>query len=1082
MRRRPARGTGPGGRARAARRAAVAARCAPALLALAGAARADVTLDGSMGNPGPVPFDGTTWEITDDLGRRSGANLFHSFSLFDVGAGQTASFHLLDPAAPEPSRVIARVTGGQRSLIGGRIQSLHAGADLYLLNPSGFSFGPSAAVEALGSVAFSTADVLRFGTGPAFDARSDDPPALLATDAPSAFGFLSGAPASIDLDLDSASGGFDFPLPAGETLSFVGGDVRIRDASAASGNVPTIRIEGGSVEIAAARAAGIDVPVDVASFDAAGRAAGALGSVELSRNALVDVGAPLGAGVGSGRVVVRAGQLVVDDAGITAVNGSGLDGAPLAADFEVAQDAVLRAGARLTAASADAAAGDLRVTGRSVEVVGAGTRLTATASGAGAAPDVRLAADSLHVGDQALVFVRTTQPAGQTGGRIEVSGGSALVDGAATLLNRSQGEASGGAIAVDVAELRVAGGAALRSESLQAGAGSPIEIEADRVVLDSGGQLRSQASAAGAGGSIGVDAGLLELHGASEIRSQSAAAGAGGAIDVRADDARIDGRSQIVAENTAAGAGGAIGVHVDGDLVVAGRGKILSQAVGAATGVGGDVDVRADGSIAVVGEDSVDADVTQISALTSSSAASARGGRLRVSAPRIELRDAGQLRTTTSGAAPGGVLEVADTGELLVVGNATVAGELAGAGLFARSTGDDLPGAGAGAGGGISVAADEVRVEDGGEISARTLRDGAAGDLVIRAGSLVVRGGPRGVSTLSSRGAAGDGGAIDIEAENVELSAGGIVSASTVGDGDAGDIRVAADRIVLSDAPSGLFSQTTFGADTSGAAGDIRIDVAQRLEVRDGARISVDANRGQGAGDVEIHGGPHALVALRGGEVSARSRGNAEAGNVTIDAGRRFVAGRGASVETQAEGNQSGGRIAIDARGIVYQSGSRIATLVDAGGASSNGDGGDVDAPPTVGQVPRLGVLIDPSIVATANDGNGGNIRVAARDLVASQDGVIDATSQGGGISGIVQVTGPDADLAGQVTPLSTKYFDASKLLSTPCAARRARTGSFVVQTREAAGAPPDAPLGAADLPGGAPETRALGAECGGPG
>src|SRR5262245_13532591 len=186
MRRGPASGTGAGGRARSARRIALAALCA-APGALAYAARADVVVDGSMGNPGPVPFDGTTWQITDDLGRRSGPNLFHSFSLFDVPAGQTASFHLLDASRPEPSRVIARVTGGQASLIGGRIESLHQGADLYLLNPSGFSFAPTSAVDALGSVTFSTADVLRFTSGPPFDARSHADPVVLSAAEPSAF-------------------------------------------------------------------------------------------------------------------------------------------------------------------------------------------------------------------------------------------------------------------------------------------------------------------------------------------------------------------------------------------------------------------------------------------------------------------------------------------------------------------------------------------------------------------------------------------------------------------------------------------------------------------------------------------------------------------------------------------------------------------------------------------------------------------------------------------------------------------------------------------------------------------------------
>ena len=1068
MRRGAARGTGAGGRARTALRTAVAALIAPALgAALAGGARAEVTLDGSMGSAGPVPFDGTTWQITDDLGRRSGPNLYHSFSLFDLGAGQTASFHLLDATAPEPSRVIARVTGGQASLIGGRIQSLHDGADLFLLNPSGFSFGPSSAVEALGSVTLSTADVLRFGSGAAFDARSASPPAVLSADAPTSFGFLSGAPAALDFDLDGATGGFDFPVPPGETLALVGGDVRIRDTSASPGSVPTIRIEGGSVEIASVHAAGIDVPVDVASFDARSRPAGALGRVELSRNALVDVGAPSGSGVGSGRVVIRGGRLVIDDARIDAIAGSAAAGAPVAVDLEVAEDAVVRAGSRLTAASAQAAAGDLRIVGSSVEVTGAGTRLTATASGSGDAPDVTLRADSLHIGDQALVFVRTTQPAGLTGGRILLAGKAVLVDGGSTVLNRSQSAASGGAIAADVDELRVAGGAALRSESLQTGAGSPIEIVADRLALDSGGQLRSQAGASGAGGRIAVTVDALEMGGASEIRSQSASSGAGGAIEVDAGDARIDGRSQIVAENTASGAGGAVGVHADGDVVVAGRGKILSQAVGAATGVGGDVSVSADGSIQVIGEDSAAADVSQIAALTSSSSPAAHGGSLRVSAPRIELRDAGQLRTTTSGAAAGGRLEVVDTELLSVRGNATVAGETAAAGLFARTTGDDLPGSGAGPGGGLTIEAREVEVLDGGEISTRTLRDGNAGNLAIRAERLVVQGGPRGVSTLSSRGAAGAGGDIDLEVGRIELASGGLVSASTVGDGDAGDLRVTADRIAISDAPSGFFSQTTFGGSSSGAAGEIRVDVGERLEVRNGGRISVDANRGKGAGDVEIHGGPHALVAVVGGEISARSRGNAEAGDVVIDAGRRLVVGRGGSVETRAEGNASGGRIALSARGISYLSGSRIETQVDSGGASSSGDGGDVDDPGPGGPIPRLGVLLEPSIIATAVDGNGGNIRVAARSLVASQGGVIDATSQRG-ISGSVQVTGPDADLASQIVPLPSNFFDAAKLMSTACAARRARTGSFVVETRAAIAPPPDAPLRASDLPGGA--------------
>jgi len=963
---------------------------------LAGAAAAQVVLDGSLGPAGPAPFDGTTWHVTDDLGTRSGPNLYHSLSLLEVPAGLTASFHLLDPTTPEPDFVIARVTGGSASPIDGRIQSLHQGSDLFLLNPNGFSFGPQSAVQALGSVYLSTADVLRFGDDEPFDARSSSTPVSLSADPPTAFGFLSNAPAPIVFDLDSQDTGFDsLPVPPGATFALVGGDVRIDGWSASPGSVPTLRIEGGSVEIAAVRAAGVDVPVDVASFDARAQAPGALGEVALGRNALLDVGSPLGAPVGSGRVVIRGGRLVVDDARIDVVAGSGLAGDPVAIDLEASEEVGIRAGARLTVASAAAPAGDLRISAPSIEVTGAGTRLTATASGSGKAPDVLMSADELHLGDEALVFLRTTQPAGNTGGRFAATAETFFVDGGALVLNRTQGGATGGAIELDVGDLRVAD------------------------------------------------------------------------------------RGQIVSENTGSGAGGAIDIQARREVEVTSRGSIRSQATGAASSAGGDVSVEAGVRILVVGEDSAEADVSQISALTSSSSPGGSGGSLRVSAPTIELRDAGQLRTTTSGAGQGGALDVADADLLLVVGNAVVDGELAGAGLFARTTGSDAPGAPAGDGGDLTIAARVVRVEDGGEVSARTLSDGDAGRLVVTGAEMLsVRGGPRGVSTLSSRGAQGAGGDLVIDADTVELASGGLVSASTVGAGDAGNISVTADTITISGAPSGLFSQTTFAATDSGAAGDIEVAVARSLEVRDGGRISVDSSGGGAAGDVVVRGGPGATVALVGGNVSARSRRSAEAGNVTITTGGDFVAGSGSVVETQAEDNASGGRVTIAAEGIVYASDARIETLVDSGGGGGAlGNGGNVGIPPpppdpAMAEVlPSFAVLNRSSIVATAIDGNGGNIRVAARDLLASQGVVVDATSERG-VAGEVQITSPDATLAGQITPLPSNYLDASKLMSTACDARRARSGSFVVQTRDATAPLPDAPLAPEDLDAGRAEGR----------
>src|SRR5262245_59192187 len=706
---------------------------------------------------------------------RSGANLYHSLSAFDVGLGERASFHLLDPTSPEPSFVFVRVTGGDGSDILGRVESQHAGAGLFLIDPQGFTFGPQSSIAALGSVYVTSADLIRFDDGAVFDARSSAPPPVLSAAPPTAFGFLGGGPAGeIALDLDRAGTPFDFPVPPGETLAFVGGDVRILGPSAGTGSVPTIRIEGGGIEVAAVGSAAVGVPVDVADFDARSQPAGVLGEVELARNANLD------SSVGAGRVVIRGGRLVIDDARITSISAGGTAGHANAIDLETSEEAVVRGGSRLTVSSVDDPAGDLRIASDRVEISGAGTLLLTTSRGAGEAPDVSLDARELAIRDGAQVQLRSL-PDGSTGGRFDARAKSAVVEGSSSLvLSQAQGDAPGGAIAFDVDTLRVASGGAIKSES----------------------------SAGGPGGAIDIDAGAL----------------------------RIETGGQIASENSSTGPGGAISIRAAREVSLASHGKIISEATGSASAAGGDVRVEAGERITVVGEDSADADVTQLSALTSSTDAGGRGGSLVVSAPRIELHDGGQVRTTTSGAAQGGSLDVVDTDLLHVEGNAIVDGVLTGAGLFARvalgATGD---------GGALTIAARLVEVEDGGEISTRTLGAGDAGKLLIRdAERVVVRGGPRGISTLSTRGGLGAGGDLEIDLASVggelELASGGIVSASTAGSGDGGDIHVAAERVIVSGAPSGLFSQSIQG---TGAAGDVRLDVGSRLEVRDGGQISV---------------------------------------------------------------------------------------------------------------------------------------------------------------------------------------------------------------------------------------------------
>src|SRR5262245_25021708 len=118
--------------------------------------RAQVVLDGKFGTSGPLT--GPNYNVTAAMGATRGNHRFHSFTQFDLKAGDIAAFS--GPANANIQNILSRVTGGKASSIDGTIRSDIAGANFFFINPSGVMFGPKAAVNVSGSFAASTADYL----------------------------------------------------------------------------------------------------------------------------------------------------------------------------------------------------------------------------------------------------------------------------------------------------------------------------------------------------------------------------------------------------------------------------------------------------------------------------------------------------------------------------------------------------------------------------------------------------------------------------------------------------------------------------------------------------------------------------------------------------------------------------------------------------------------------------------------------------------------------------------------------------------------------------------------------------------
>ncbi len=264
-------------------------------------AKAQITPDDTLGAEGSVVKPNVNIKgLPADLiegGATRGANLFHSFSEFNVGERRGAYF--ANPAGIQ--NIFSRVTGTNPSDILGTL-GVNGSANLFLLNPNGIIFGPNAKLDMGGSFLGSTANAIKFADG--FELSATDstraPTDSQQTDSIRFPRLTISVP--IGLQYGGTSGGIrvqgsSLQVQPGQTLALVGGNVSMNGGS--------LKVPGGRVELGGLTGTGtVGLTVngnDVRlSFpDSVPRA-----DISLSQSALVDVTAG-----GGGSIHVNAGNL-----------------------------------------------------------------------------------------------------------------------------------------------------------------------------------------------------------------------------------------------------------------------------------------------------------------------------------------------------------------------------------------------------------------------------------------------------------------------------------------------------------------------------------------------------------------------------------------------------------------------------------------------------------------------------------------------------------------------------------------------------------------------------------------------------
>ena len=492
------------------------------LWALLAVSQAQLTLDGSLGPKGPLP--GPNYRIGAELGQIRGSNLFHSFDQFNVPAGGSATF-----TGPHTiANILSRVTGGHPSAIDGILRSEVAGANLYLLNPSGVLFGPNASLAVTGSFHVSTADYLRFTDGATFAANLGHE-SVLTVAPPAAFGFLGNTPAGITIQ------GSRLRVPAEHTLSVVGGDVTLRGP--ASSNAPTLAAASGRIQLASVASPGEVVfsPLELApdlQVDSFAR----LGRMALSQGAWVTVGTA--GDRNAGTIAVRGGQLM------------------------------LSSGSTLSATTGGSGAGGrVVVTASTVSLMEEGRIEAGAAVGSrGDSGPIELQVGTLTLTDGGSISTTT----GETGrgGPLIVSAREAIVitgrnrrGNPSRLSSTVRGSGAGGRVVVTTPRLSLDGGGTIRADSIGEGTAGTILLQVSDTFRSENGHVTTSAQRAG-GGAIVLTAGHRVLLHNSELAT-SVRGGGSDAGNVTLDAPVVVAEDSQIVANALEGRGGNIGIRAE---------------------------------------------------------------------------------------------------------------------------------------------------------------------------------------------------------------------------------------------------------------------------------------------------------------------------------------------------------------------------------------------------------------------------------------------------------------------------------------------------------------------------------------
>jgi filamentous hemagglutinin family protein len=674
------------------------------------------------------------------------------------------------------------------------------------------------------------------------------------------------------------------------------------------------------------------------------------------------------------------------------------------------------------------AKGDITLNpGSSIDTQGLlGGTITLKSDGAIAATGSRIVSNSF------------TNAAGQTGGDINVTARSLSLTGGTGMTTRTFGAADAGNININVREtVAVTDGAQLQASTRGQGNAGSITIQADNSVLfdgvDSDGFSSAAfsqvlAGAAGNGGSINITTDSLVVTNGAQLAARTRGQGDGGSINLTTDSLSVSNGAQLTAQTFSQGDAGSINTTTD-SLSVSNGAQLTVQTFG--QGNGGSINIRTDflsvlngaqllastleqGNAGIVkitahetvSFDGIDSDGFSSGAFSSVGVgAEGNGGGIDIEAGSLFVTNGAQLLASTRGEGNAGYMRIA-------------ARDLV---SFDRGAAFSTVESGAiGNGGDLSITARSLSLTNNAQLSASTSGQGDAGKILVQADNGVsVANGSQIRSTVES-GAVGNGQDITLKTRSLSVSNDSQLSASTSGQGDAGNISVTeADSIslfnssistavnagavgqggnvTLQSESLSLDDRASVSAATSGTgkAGSISVQEADSVSLANGSTISTAVNAGavvpegtaERLGNIDIQ--TRSLSLTNNAQLSANTSGQGDAGNISVrEADSISLSNSSISTAVNTGAVGQGGNVNIQSQSLSLVEGSTLTAL-----SSGQGDAGNI-------QVNVANAINLDNSQITVNkqgtQGNAGTLDVSARFILLDNQGKLTAVTESG--------------------------------------------------------------------------------------